>query len=109
MLEEKLLYPANYSIHGLDLFEEKLTWFKINTNFESKMGMQWEKKVRERWETQHEWSNCMPPRDGSPLGQPHLHQHPETGVELAARSTVPPEWAPASPQLHLCPQSWAFP
>jgi len=38
MLEEKLLYPANYSIHGLDLFEEKLTSFKINTNFEGKTG-----------------------------------------------------------------------
>lgn len=38
MLEEKLLYPANYSIRGLDLFEEKLTSFKINTNFEGKTG-----------------------------------------------------------------------
>lgn len=38
MLEEKLLYPANYSISGLDLFEEKLTSFKINANFENKTG-----------------------------------------------------------------------
>lgn len=38
MLEEKLLYPANYSIRGLDLFEEKLASFKINTNFEGKTG-----------------------------------------------------------------------
>lgn len=44
MLEEKLLHPANYTIHGLGLFEEKLTSFKINTNFESKMGVRGEKK-----------------------------------------------------------------
>lgn len=48
MLEEKLLYPANYSIHGLDLFEEKLTSFKINTNFEGKMGGE-KKKEDEKW------------------------------------------------------------
>lgn len=47
MLEEKLLYPANYSIRGLDLFEEKLTSFKINTNFEGKTGG-WEKEGKMR-------------------------------------------------------------
>lgn len=39
MPEEKLVYPnANYSIRGLDLFDEELASGKINTSFEGKTG-----------------------------------------------------------------------
>lgn len=101
MLEEKLLYPANYSIHGLDLFEEKLTSFKINTSFEGKR--RGEKKRNERpgehraterpcamgtlciWCTPPHPSSCgCPPSPVAPSNQD------QPGLELDASSEVLP-------------------
>lgn len=94
MLEEKLLYPANYSIRGLDLFEEKLTSFKINTNFEGKTGGVRKRRKNEKRKTQSMQSNCAPVRNGQALQPlhatasiqlwqfPHLQQPPPTGTRL---------------------------
>lgn len=77
-LREKLLYPANYSSHGLDLFEEKPTSFKINTNFAGETGGGREKKENEKLKT---WSK---PSDGAPACDGHALQlgHPTASIRL---------------------------